>query len=35
MCIILNYAQTSSAKINIKITPTCFGVNAPFTSCVG
>jgi hypothetical protein len=29
MLIIPTYAQKSSAKINIKITPPCFGVNAP------
>ena len=25
------YAQTSSVKINIKITPTCLFVNTPFS----
>jgi hypothetical protein len=29
MFIIPTYAQTSSVKINIKITVTCFGVNTP------
>jgi hypothetical protein len=27
MCIIPNSAQTNSVKVNIKIIPTCFGVN--------
>jgi hypothetical protein len=29
MFIITIYAQTNSVKINIKNTPTCFGVNTP------
>jgi hypothetical protein len=31
MFIIPTYAQTGSLKINIKITPTYFGVNTPFS----
>ena len=29
MFIIPTYAQTSSVKINVKITPTCLSVNLP------
>ena len=34
MFIIPTYAQISGVKINIKITPTCFGVNTSSSGCL-
>jgi hypothetical protein len=34
MFIVPNYAQTSIVKINIRITPACFGVNTPSSGSV-
>ena len=31
MFIVATYAQKRIVKINIKITPTCFGINTPFS----